>query len=174
MVFDIIAAVHISNNAIGKNGTLPWKNSVDMKYFRELTTTTSSPDKINAVIMGRKTYDSIGMPLKNRINVILSRTQQPENSQQPIYQSNLDDALHLLGKNPTVENIFVIGGESIYKTALDHPSSRNIYLNIISTKCDVDDADAFFPTIDQAKYKQLSEKILASDVLNRVYEKIQK
>ena len=174
MVFDIIAAVHISNNAIGKNGALPWKNSVDMKYFRELTTNTTDPNKINAVIMGRKTYESICAPLKNRINVVLSRTQQPDNGQQPIYQSNLDDALHLLGKKSDVENIFVIGGESVYKTALDHPSCRNIYLNLISTKCDVDNADAFFPTIDQAKYKQLSEKILASDVLNCVYEKIQK
>jgi dihydrofolate reductase len=167
MVFDIIAAAHISNGAIGKNGALPWKNSADMKYFRELTSDTS---KINAVIMGRKTYDSIGAPLKNRINVVLTRDLANKSTiPNLLFQSNLDAALNA---TTNAENVFVIGGESVYKEALNHPQCRNIYLNLISTKCDVNDADAFFPTIDQTKYKLLSEKLIASDVLNRVYAKI--
>jgi len=174
MVFDIIAAIHISNNAIGKNGALPWKNAVDMKYFRELTTTTSDISKINAVIMGRKTYESIGAPLRNRENIVLSRDNYNKNTVIPhlTFQTSLESTLHMLDANPNVENVFVIGGESVYKSALDHPQCRHIYLNLISTKCDVDDADAFFPTIDSNKYKLLSEKVIASDVLNRVYTKI--
>jgi len=167
MVFDIIVAAHISNNAIGKNGALPWKNSADMKYFRELTTDTS---KINAVIMGRKTYDSIGAPLKNRINVVLTRDAANKSTiPNLLFQSSLDAALNA---TTNAENVFVIGGESVYKEALNHPQCRNIYLNLISTKYDVNDADAFFPTIDPVKYKLLSEKLIASDVLNRVYAKI--
>jgi dihydrofolate reductase/thymidylate synthase len=172
-MFDIIAAAHISNSAIGKNGALPWKNSADMKYFRELTTTTLNTSKINAVIMGRKTYDSIGAPLRNRVNVVLTRDVIKDVTIPNLsFQSSLEAALHRLGTNPNVENVFVIGGESVYKSALEHPQCRHIYLNLISTKCDVSDADAFFPTIDPDKYKVASEKLIASDVLNRVYIKI--
>ena len=173
MVFDIIAAMHITNNAIGKNGALPWKNTTDMKYFRELTTTTLDAGKINAVIMGRKTYDSIGEPLRNRANVVLTRDTIKDVAIPNLsFQTSLEAALHRLDANPNVENVFVIGGESVYKSALEHPQCRHIYLNLISTKCDVSDADAFFPTIDPDKYKVASEKLIASDVINRVYAKI--
>jgi dihydrofolate reductase len=172
MMFDIIAAMHISNNAIGKNGALPWKNSTDMKYFRELTTTTSDASKSNAVIMGRKTYDSIGAPLKNRVNIVLTRdTMNKSTIPNLSFQQSLDAAA-LSAAKTTVENVFVIGGESVYKEALNHPQCRHIYLNLISTKCDVEDADAFFPTIDPTKYKLISEKLIGSDVMNQVYTKI--
>lgn len=172
MVFDIIAAMHISNGAIGKNGALPWKNSTDMKYFRELTTTTSDANKNNAVIMGRKTYDSIGAPLKNRVNIVLTRDTLNKNTLPNLsFQQSLDAAT-LSAATVNVENVFVIGGESVYKEAINHPQCRNIYLNLVSTKCDIEDADAFFPTIDPTKYKLMSEKLIASDVLNQVYTKI--
>lgn len=172
--------MHISNGAIGKNGALPWKNSTDMKYFRDLTTTTSDASKNNAVIMGRKTYDSIGAPLKNRVNIVLTRDALNKSTIPNLsFQQSLDSALSTATLSATtsaaatnVENIFVIGGESVYKEALNHPQCRHIYLNLISTKCDVEDADAFFPTIDPAKYKLISEKLIGSDVLNQVYTKI--
>jgi dihydrofolate reductase len=165
-MFDIIAAVHISNNAIGKNGKLPWKNAADMRYFQALTTETMDADKKNAVIMGRKTYESIGKPLRNRENIVL--TSAPDQSN-PMFQSNFDVALQILGANPKIEKIFVIGGESIYKTALDHDQCRKVYLNLISTDCDVKDADTFFPKIDMTKFNMIREFTIAPDVLNRVY-----
>jgi dihydrofolate reductase len=172
-MFDIIAAMHISNGAIGKNGALPWKNSTDMKYFRDLTTTTLDASKNNAVIMGRKTYDSIGAPLKNRVNIVVTRdTRNKSTIPNLTFQQSLDAATISATATTTVENIFVIGGESVYKEALNHPQCRHIYLNLVSTKCDVEDADAFFPTIDPAKYKLISEKLIGSDVMNQVYTKI--
>jgi dihydrofolate reductase len=172
-MFDIIAAMHISNGAIGKNGALPWKNSTDMKYFRELTTTTLDTSKNNAVIMGRKTYDSIGAPLKNRVNIVVTRdTRNKSTIPNLTFQQSLDAATISATATTTVENIFVIGGESVYKEALNHPQCRHIYLNLVSAKCDVEDADAFFPTIDPAKYKLISEKLIGSDVMNQVYTKI--
>ena len=165
--------MHVSNGAIGKNGALPWKNSTDMKYFRDLTTTTSDASKNNAVIMGRKTYDSIGAPLKNRVNIVLTRdTMNKSTIPNLSFQQSLDAATINATATTTVENVFVIGGESVYKEALNHPQCRHIYLNLVSTKCDVEDADAFFPTIDPAKYKLISEKLIGSDVMNQVYTKI--
>jgi dihydrofolate reductase len=165
--------MHISNGAIGKNGALPWKNSTDMKYFRDLTTTTLDASKNNAVIMGRKTYDSIGAPLKNRVNIVVTRdTRNKSTIPNLTFQQSLDAATISATATTTVENIFVIGGESVYKEALNHPQCRHIYLNLVSAKCDVEDADAFFPTIDPAKYKLISEKLIGSDVMNQVYTKI--
>lgn len=72
---NIIVAMD-SRGGIGKNGKLPWKLPKDMAYFHKLTTTTVDPKKINAVLMGRKNWESIPSkfrPLKGRINVVLSR-----------------------------------------------------------------------------------------------------
>ena len=78
MPFNIVLGVHSSNRAIGANGKIPWKCKADMKFFKELTTRTSIPGKINAVIMGRNTYESIGKPLPNRLNAVLT-TKNEEN-----------------------------------------------------------------------------------------------
>src|ERR1700733_8282193 len=74
-MFDIVVACDI-NRGIGYNNTLPWRLSGDMKHFRNLTSTTSDPSKQNAVIMGRKTWQSLpesNRPLPKRFNIVLSR-----------------------------------------------------------------------------------------------------
>ena len=76
MKFNLIVAACGKSLGIGLNGELPWKLKSEMKYFAEKTSKTKDIDKINAVIMGRKTWESIPLkfrPLKNRFNVILSR-----------------------------------------------------------------------------------------------------
>ena len=76
MKFNLIVAACGKSLGIGLNGELPWKLKSEMKYFAETTTKTKDFDKMNAVIMGRKTWESIPLkfrPLKNRFNVILSR-----------------------------------------------------------------------------------------------------
>ena len=76
MKFNLIVAACGKSLGIGLNGELPWKLKSEMKYFAETTSKTKDIDKINAVIMGRKTWESIPLkfrPLKNRFNVILSR-----------------------------------------------------------------------------------------------------
>ena len=127
----IIAAV-AENNIIGSSNRLIWHISEDMKHFRELTSG-------HPVIMGRKTYESIGKPLPNRFNIILSRD--------PRFQApgcacvaSLKEAIAVASEND--ENYFVIGGGDVYRQAL--PEADTIYLTKIHRKYE---GDTFFPEI---------------------------
>ena len=84
MPFDIIVGAHSSNMAIGAQGKIPWKCRADMKFFKDLTTHTNDPTKINAIIMGRNTHMSIKNVLPNRLNVVLTKT--PPNESKSIGQ----------------------------------------------------------------------------------------
>lgn len=187
MGFSIIAAVD-KNFGIGKNNTLPWRLKGDLKYFHELTTEKSakmnssghgSPlqyEKFNAVIMGRKTWESLPekhRPLKGRLNVVLSRgglrssiMNEPkiedlavtdnfgENSlalgaggddlTRSFWCDSLDTALEKLGLNKKVDQVFVIGGASIFAQAIIHPQCQRIYLTEVFGQFD---CDTFFPPI---------------------------
>jgi dihydrofolate reductase/thymidylate synthase len=125
---------------VGKEGGIPWKIAADLKYFKELTSkTTAKEGKVNAVVMGRKTWDSLPpqfRPLKGRLNVVLTRdaSRVPLAPQPPaeegtqatpdtrVVAGSLADALKLLATDPvllsTVERVFVIGGAEIYNEAL--------------------------------------------------------
>jgi dihydrofolate reductase len=121
----IIAAV-ARNRGIGKGGKLPWHISDDLKRFKGLTTG-------NAVLMGRKTFASIGRPLPNRRNVVLSRTPVPGVETYP----SLATALEALEDE---EWVFVIGGGDVYRQLLDR--ADRLYLTMVDG--DVD-ADTYFP-----------------------------
>lgn len=94
------------NNVIGKNGKIPWKIKGEQKQFRELTTN-------KAVIMGRKSYNEIGHPLANRLNIIVSNTAN-YTGENLITVHSLNEAIQVAGN----KDIFVIGGYSLYKEAL--------------------------------------------------------
>jgi dihydrofolate reductase/thymidylate synthase len=127
--FSIVVAVCKSTRGIGSSGQLPWRLRSDMQYFKQLTRSTRDPTKRNAVIMGRKTWLSIPTkfrPLDDRINVVLSRN--PEAARElempngVMVAASLERALELLDERSelggTVENVYVIGGASVYKEAL--------------------------------------------------------
>lgn len=129
-------------NGIGLNGTLPWKLPADMRFFRELTTATQDPSKHNAVIMGRKTWQSIPekfKPLPHRINVVLSQSLEDERI---IVCKTLDTALLALSTDPSIEQVFVIGGASVYEEALNHEMCECIYQTVIHHPFE---CDTFFP-----------------------------
>ena len=162
-VFQLVVAA-TRQLGIGKDGTLPWKLPGDMKYFKDLTGTTSDPSKKNAVIMGRTTWESIPpkfRPLKGRHNVVLSRKRQSEqqdsrlepSSDGPVTCSSLGSAMELLAHAPladTIEHIFVIGGGQVYKEAVQSELCAAIHL----TRIDEDyECDTFFPEIDQSRFK---------------------
>src|SRR5678815_2531129 len=108
----IIAIVAVSkNNAIGKQGKLPWHYSADMKFFRQTTTG-------HAVVMGRKTWVSLGKPLKNRLNIVLSRDSNIEPQESLVVLRDLESVLSLNGSLQT--DLFVIGGAQIYSAFLPH------------------------------------------------------
>jgi len=128
MILSIIVAM-AENRVIGKDNDMPWGFlPVDLKHFKD--TTNGNP-----VIMGRKTYESIGKPLPNRRNIILSR-QDIEIDGCEVY-SSLEKVLEILKDE---DEVFIIGGGHVYKEAL--PFIDKLYLTHIDLKVD---GDTFFP-----------------------------
>ncbi|KAJ1345777.1 hypothetical protein KIN20_000386 [Parelaphostrongylus tenuis] len=109
---------------IGKNGTEPFNLKKDMKHFVEHTSKTKDPTKINAVVMGRKCWESIPekfRPLKNRLNIVVSRTLPEHRDENVIISNNFDEIMEDLLYGPlsaNVERVWNIGGGEIYKLGL--------------------------------------------------------
>ena len=142
--FTIITAA-TTTGGIGKGNDLPWRLRKEMAYFTNVTT-TSAIEKQNAVIMGRRNWDSIPIkfkPLKNRLNYVISRT-IPTSSDGFIPATSLDDALKDASERANIDKIFVVGGAQIYAMALKHPECQHILYTQLMTpyECDV-----FFPKI---------------------------
>jgi dihydrofolate reductase len=138
-MISIIAAI-ARNGVIGKNNQLPWKLPTDMKRFRALTID-------HPVIMGRKTFDSIGKPLKDRLNIVVTRTWVTGLHKGCLAASSLDNALAMIQRIMTQtagkKEVFVIGGAEIYKEAL--PIADRMYLTLIQQDFD---GDVYFPPYD--------------------------
>lgn len=117
----VVAATQ--NMGIGKDGSLPWSLPSDLKFFKDVTMTTSDPLKRNAVIMGRKTWESIPLqhrPLPGRFNVVLTRSGSFDiaTAENVVICGSLLSALELLAESPycvSIEKVFVIGGGQIYR-----------------------------------------------------------
>ncbi|XP_068980433.1 dihydrofolate reductase [Bombus flavifrons] len=148
MNLNLIAAV-CEGMGIGVKGTLPWRLKSEMAYFTSMTTNTKDPNKKNVVLMGRRTWECIPKkykPLKNRINIVL--TSQPlDYGDDAIVCKSIPHALEVI-KKPTlkdqIEGIWVIGGSSVYKAAMESPNFHRLYLTRVKKHfvC-----DTFFPTI---------------------------
>ncbi len=136
MSIKIIAAIG-KNRELGRDNTLMWNLPGDMRFFR--TTTSGS-----TVIMGRKTYESIGRPLPKRENIVISRNTELKIERVRIV-SSLDEAIAAANGDA-----FVIGGASIYAAALP------IADELILTEIDMTypDADVFFPEFDKEEYNR--------------------
>ena len=133
------------NNAIGRDNALLWHISEDLKFFRK--TTVGSP-----VIMGRKTYESIGRPLPKRLNIIVSRSgyDAPEGV---VVASSLEQAYKVAGAAEESSRCFVIGGGQIYAQAMD--SADRLVVTHVHTI--IEEADTYFPTIDPSHW-EVSER----------------
>src|SRR3989339_74251 len=158
--FSIIAAMD-SERGIGKNDSLPWILKGDMKHFFEITSKTVDPNKKNAVIMGRKTWESIPVnhkPLKNRLNIVLTRNKIYKVPDEVLVFSSLETALvNFENKNLNVEKIFVIGGAEIYKLAIENHLCQKLFLTEIKNSFD---CNTFFPKIpDRFEKVKESDKI---------------
>ena len=135
----IIVAVD-ENNGIGKDGSMPWHFSAELKHFAKTTKATTNPEKRNAVVMGRKTWESLPekyRPLPGRKNIVLTRN--PEFQAEGAHQA---ETLEKAISQPDCENIFIIGGGSIYEQALELSNLDGIYLTRIKKSYD---CDTFFP-----------------------------
>lgn len=120
--FEVVVAA-TREMGIGKDGKLPWKLPSDLKFFKELTMSTSDPAKKNAVIMGRRTWESIPVerrPLRGRLNVVLTRSGSFDiaTMENVVICSSMNSALDLLASSPycfSTEKVFVIGGGQILR-----------------------------------------------------------
>ena len=145
--FSIIVAFD-SQYGIGKKGQLPWHLALDLKHFKEITTTVRDPAKKNAVIMGRKTWESLPQkfrPLSGRVNLVLSKEGNLSLPSGVLCPQSLDNALSQLS-SPNIENVFVIGGAQIYAHAIAHPLCQKLYVTHVQGEYG---CDAFFPLISR-------------------------
>jgi len=146
----LIAAVDI-NLAIGKEGKIPWDIKEDLKFFRQNTENT-------AIIMGRATYDSIGRPLPNRKNIVMTRSIQGRDGVVEVGSSQ--EAIN--EARSYSEKVNIIGGEYIYKEFL--PLATKLLITEI--ELEVDSADAFFPKWDLNIWKEISRQKSSENGIN--------
>lgn len=147
-----IAVAVGENFAIGKNNQLLWHMPADLKFFKQ---TTSG----HTVVMGRKTFDSVGRPLPNRRNIVITRDTELKIDGVEVVNS-LDEALAI---TKTEEKpVFIIGGAEIYRQAL--PKTQTLYLTTIHHHFD---ADTFFPEIDREEWKVISSEPHKADEKNK-------
>ncbi|MGP5514841.1 dihydrofolate reductase [Psychrobacter alimentarius] len=156
-----IAAIS-SNRCIGKNNELPWHISADLQHFKQMTTRQNDSGIQGIVIMGRKTFESMGSkPLPKRVSFIIS-TQMDYAEQKGLVGKdnahvvhNLDDALTQaasLAHGAHLETIWVIGGERVFNDALMY--TDRIELTHVNT--DIADGDAFYPELPE-RFKAVKE-----------------
>tara|TARA_Y100001935_G_C17228660_1_gene469165 strand:+ start:172 stop:642 length:471 start_codon:yes stop_codon:yes gene_type:complete len=143
-MISLIAAVS-ENNVIGNKGALPWHLPRDFAFFKETTVE-------HTVVMGRKTFESIGRPLPNRKNIILTRQ-----------DVSFDGCtvVHSIDEIPQEEDVFVIGGAEIYNQFL--PLAKRLYITVVHTTLE---GDTYFPAIDPATWKCVSSQRHEKDEKN--------
>ena len=166
----IIAAV-ADNGAIGKDNDLLWHIAEDMKYFRR--TTTGNP-----VVMGFRTFLSIGRPLPKRVNIVISTRSWADVPEGVIVARSLEEAYSLaekavggceatgnvtsrekIGADEEERKIFIMGGGETYRKAL--PTADKLYITHVHAA--IDDADTFFPVIDPVIWEEESATPVATD-----------
>lgn len=143
----IVAAAE--NNAIGKDNALLWHLSADLKRFKSLTSG-------HPVIMGRKTFESIGKPLPNRRNIVISRSLSALDGCEVV--ASVEEALALVNDG---EEAFIIGGGSVYQ-ALWQKAAR-LYLTAVKTRLE---GDTFIPEIRPEEWKEISREDFSADEKN--------
>lgn len=148
-MISIIAAMD-RNRLIGKDNTLPWRLPADLAHFKQVT--MGKP-----IIMGRKTWDSLGRPLPGRTNVVVTRDRDFSAAGCVVVHS-MDEALTAADGH---EEIMIIGGSSFYEQAL--PLADRMYLTVID---DAFEGDAWFPDYDTQQWQVITEERHGPDEKN--------
>jgi dihydrofolate reductase len=146
----VVAAA--TNNGIGKEGKMPWHLPNDMKHFKNVT--WGMP-----VVMGRKTFESLGKVLPGRKNIVITR-QAGWKVEGTIAVKTIEDAL-FVAKQADANEVMVIGGGEIYKALFD--KAKRIYLTRVET---TPEADTFFPSLNPKEWHLMSQKDHEADEKN--------
>ena len=147
----IIAAIGL-NNALGKDNDLIWHLPADLKRFKK--TTTGFP-----IIMGRKTYESIGRPLPNRTNIIVTRNAD-YHQDGCIVKSSLKEAITSVANE---EHAFIIGGAQIYNQAIEQGLADRLDITLVQESFE---ADVYFPEFDKMEWELISREDFEKDEKN--------
>ena len=146
--------VALSNNfVIGVNNDLPWKLKKDLQHFSAYT-------QNKAIVMGRKTYESIGRPLPNRKNIVISSSLESQEDLEVV--PNLNQAIEVASQwnkdNSAGEEIVLIGGGYVFE------ESKNIVNKLVLTRvgCEIN-GDVFYPQIDLSDWKEISQESFKRD-----------
>jgi dihydrofolate reductase len=139
----ILVAAHSLNYVIGNNNTIPWKIDGEQKYFKQLT-------EGHTVVMGRKTFESIGKELPKRENIILT-TKTVDGL---ICFNNISDVLSL-----NRDKLFVIGGQSVYEQFL--PFADEAIISVIQKECN---GDAYFPKLEERGFYIANSQLVYSNI----------
>ena len=151
MRLSMIAALG-KNRVIGNKNKMPWHLPADLQFFKK--TTMGKP-----IIMGRKTYDSIGRPLPGRLNIVLSRDENLTIDGCTVVNS-LQEAM-LAAEDQDSDEIFITGGAYLYNTYL--ADADRLYLTLIDEEFE---GDTFFPDYTQYDWKQIRKQTYRADVQN--------
>ena len=143
-----LIVAYAKNHVIGNKGCIPWRIKGEQKRFKELTTG-------NVVIMGRRSYEEIGHPLPNRMNIIVSNTKKFE-AENCMTAGSLKEAIEMAGDR----EIFISGGARLYEESL--PYVEKMYVTEID--CEIE-GDTYFPDFDQSQYdKEIVERHDEGDI----------
>lgn len=140
-----------SNRVIGKDNALPWHLPADFKHFKSVT--MGSP-----IVMGRKTYESIGRPLPGRRNVVISRDTSYSVEGCDVFHAP-EAAIETLSGE---EEVFIIGGATLYSLFL--PQVQRLYLTVVQAEFD---GDTRFPELDDARWREVAREDHKADDINK-------
>ncbi len=149
MIISMIAAMD-RNHLIGNKNQLPWHLPADFAHFK--STTMGKP-----IVMGRKTYESIGKPLPGRVNIVLSRNPETQ-FEGVVCVSHFDDALAAV---PDAQEIMIIGGSTIYEMLL--PQADRLYLTYVEAEFE---GDAWFPEFEKSQWQETESRTCPADEKN--------
>jgi dihydrofolate reductase len=155
------------NNVIGKNNQLVWRLSADLQLFKSHTTG-------HHIIMGRKTYESVGKPLPNRTSIVITKNKEFKIPEGHIIANSLEEAVQVCIGNK-LDQVFIIGGAEIYRQAI--PIADEMLVTEVQAN---PDGDVFFPEIDEKEWKKISITSYKKDEKNQydfdfvVYKRISK
>jgi dihydrofolate reductase len=164
MRISLIVAIS-ENGVIGREGGLPWRLSADLKRFKELTMG-------HTIIMGRKTWESIGRPLPGRRTIVVSRQADYYPSAEVLVATSLDRAIEAAQASGDDE-AFIVGGAEIYNQALSR--ADRLYLTRVRAQVD---GDTLFPPIDWSNWRRTDSNVCGADDKNdypcefQVYERV--
>jgi len=156
MKLSLICAMD-ENMVIGRNNRLPWHLPEDLKYFKRTTMG-------KCIIMGRKTYESIGRPLPGRTNIIVTRNRDYEVDNARVVDS-LSDAIAMAENVAFIDGTdeaFIIGGAELYRHAL--PFVDRLHLTMVHTE--IEDGDTYFPDLDVQEWEEVEKAYFDADEFN--------